>query len=78
MGEVELTGRLVCRNAEEAGPVARLLPVHIALARAEPGCLGFDVTQTADSLVWQVDERFDREAAPAARRRERVGAGDGP
>lgn len=56
--EVVLTGRLICKTAEETALVAKLLPIHIELTRAEPGCISFEVTRTADPLVWQFDERF--------------------
>lgn len=60
---ITLTGRLLCTTAEEAARVRAHLPAHIALTRAEPGCLSFEVTPTADPLVWQVSERFtDRPA----------------
>lgn len=62
MTVVRLTGRLVCTTAEEARLVAIHLPRHIALTRAEVGCISFDVTQTADELIWQVEERFANEA----------------
>ncbi|QJU52693.1 antibiotic biosynthesis monooxygenase [Herbiconiux sp. KACC 21604] len=74
-GEVEvlLTGKLVCRDAADAGIVAALLPEHIELTRAEPGCLSFEVTATDDPLVWAVEERFASEDAFAAHQ-ARVGA----
>lgn len=43
---------------EEEATVSRLLPEHIALTRAEPGCLSFEVTRTEDPLVWNVEELF--------------------
>lgn len=55
---VSLTGRLVCRDDAEAEAVARALPEHIALTRAEPGCISFTVDRTGDPLVWAVDEVF--------------------
>lgn len=58
MTEVSLTGRLVCATQDEAERVRESLPAHIALTRAESGCLSFEVTQTADPLVWSVAERF--------------------
>ena len=58
MCEIVLTGRLICKTAEETELVAKLLPTHIELTRAEPGCISFEVTRTADPLVWQVEERF--------------------
>ncbi len=57
-GVVHLTGRLVCADAAEAAVVAAHLPEHARLTRAEPGCLSFEVTPTADPLVWRVEERF--------------------
>jgi quinol monooxygenase YgiN len=63
MSDVRLNGHLVCASRQEARIVAEFLPEHIALTRAEPGCLAFDVTPTADPLVWQVEERFRDEAA---------------
>ena len=42
------------------------LDTHIALTRAEPGCVSFHVTQTADPLVWQVSEVFEYPAAVEA------------
>lgn len=63
MTSVELTGRLLCADRDEAETVARHLPRHIELTRAEPGCLRFDVVQTEDPLIWTVAERFADEAA---------------
>ncbi|QDX76615.1 MULTISPECIES: putative quinol monooxygenase [Actinomycetes] len=63
MGEVQLTGRLVCRTTEESNLVKRFLHDHVSLTRLEPGCLSFEVTQTDDPLVWRVEERFNSEAA---------------
>jgi quinol monooxygenase YgiN len=63
MSEVRLTGRLICSTPDEARVVAAHLPRHVALTRAEHGCLAFDVTPTADGLTWQVEERFVNEAA---------------
>ncbi len=45
------------------------LPAHLALTRAEPGCLAFDVDPTDDPLVWRVEERFADEAAFDAHQR---------
>lgn len=55
---VTLSGQLVCSSPEEVELVQRLLPEHVELTRAEPGCLRFDVVRTDDPLVWQVDELF--------------------
>lgn len=43
-----------------------MLPVHIRLSRAEPGCTTFDFTPSADPLVWILDESFTDQAAFAA------------
>jgi quinol monooxygenase YgiN len=61
MTVVHLSGRLVCADARDASIVAEHLPAHLALTRAEPGCLSFEVAPTADPLVWSVEERFDGE-----------------
>ena len=63
MSAVHLTGLLVCKTADEATIVARHLPEHIELTRAETGCLSFEVTPTADPMVWAVDEHFANEHA---------------
>ena len=55
---VTLTGRLICANDAEAEMVRAHMPEHARLTREEPGCLKFDVTETDDPLVWQVDEEF--------------------
>lgn len=58
MAHVVLTGTLVCADEVQAAVVRRCLPMHAALSRAEPGCISFEVSATADPLVWQVDETF--------------------
>lgn len=71
-GAVELTGRLICADPDEAAAVRRHLPEHVALTRAEPGCLRFAVEPTEDPLVWSVAERFvDRAAFDAHQARVR-------
>ncbi|MFK4299756.1 quinol monooxygenase YgiN [Arthrobacter sp. GAS37] len=60
---VHLSGQLVCRDADEVAVVALHLARHVALTRAEAGCISFHVTATDDPMVWQVDERFSDEAA---------------
>lgn len=75
MREVVLTGRLICKTAEETEVVAKLLPTHTELTRAEPGCISFEVTRTADPLVWQVEERFVSQRAFEAHQ-NRVGASE--
>ncbi|WP_299961872.1 antibiotic biosynthesis monooxygenase [uncultured Roseobacter sp.] len=63
MTEVRLTGRLICATPDEAARVRSALPAHIALTRAEPGCLFFEVTPTENPLIWAVSERFADSAA---------------
>ena len=48
MSQVTLAGFLVCRSLEEADRVSQLLPEHIRLTRAEPGCLRFDILRDND------------------------------
>lgn len=59
MGEIHLTGQLVCKTEDEARVVILHLPKHIERTRAEPGCASFAVEQTDDPLIWTVEERFE-------------------
>ena len=61
--EVSLTGTFTCVTQDDAARVRASLPLHIALTRAETGCLSFEVLQTADPMVWSVAERFIDSAA---------------
>lgn len=63
MGEVTLSGELICADEAQLEAVRGHLPRHIELTRAEDGCLEFDVEQTDDPMVWTVCERFADEAA---------------
>lgn len=63
MSVISLTGQLVCVDRNETTVVLRHLDLHVALTRAEPGCLHFTVTPTGDPLVWSVHERFADQAA---------------
>ena len=71
MTPVVLTGELVCNGEHEASAVARHLPLHLALTRAEPGCESFEVTPSAERGVWLVSERF-RDAASFRAHQARV------
>lgn len=73
--EVTLTGTLTCTSEQEAARVRAALPAHIALTRAEAGCLSFDVTPTDDPMVWTVSERFTDAAAFEAHQ-NRAGGSD--
>lgn len=63
---VHLSGRLVCADAAQAALVREYLPGHVRLTLEEPGCLSFAVSETADPLVWSVEEAFVDRAAFAA------------
>lgn len=70
---IRLKGHLICMSDLEAQAVRQHLPDHIRLSRAEPGCLSFDVTQTDDPMIWDVQETFRTRAdfdAHQARTRE--------
>ena len=70
MGVTRVTGRLICASDEEADLVRRMLPEHVRLSRAEPGCLKFDVTEDPDGRTWHLDEAFaDPEAFDAHKAR---------
>ncbi|WP_222432189.1 putative quinol monooxygenase [Leekyejoonella antrihumi] len=71
MNRVHLTGLLVCHGDDEVAVVTEHLARHVALTRAEEGCISFDVTRSDDPLVWRVDEWF-RDAAAFASHQERV------
>lgn len=55
--------------------MAQHLPLHIALTRAERGCLSFEVNLTQDPLVWLVDEQF-QDAASFQTHQQRVAASE--
>lgn len=63
---ITLTGTLICLTAQDSAIVARFLPGHIELSRAEHGCLWFRVDQSDDPLIWTLDEGFADAAAFAA------------
>lgn len=72
---ITVTGTLTCATDAEAGIVRTLLPEHIRLSRAEPGCLSFNVSQTDNPFVWRLDESFTtREAFEAHQTRTRASA----
>lgn len=56
--EVSLSGQLICASLDESERVRDALDLHISLTRAEVGCLSFEVTATANPLIWFVSERF--------------------
>jgi quinol monooxygenase YgiN len=60
---IHLTGTLTCPTENDLKIVEQYLPDHTRLSRAEPGCLSFNVTQTANPLVWQLDETYVDQAA---------------
>lgn len=55
---IRLKGHLICMSQDEVLAVRGHLPHHIRLSRAEPGCLSFDVSETDDPMVWDVQETF--------------------
>lgn len=62
-GRVHLTGYLEVPAVRIADVVAAL-PAHIALTTAEPGCLSFNVTQSAENPShFLVAETFANQAA---------------
>lgn len=63
---VTVEGRLTCADMGQMLMALDLLPRHVELSRAEPGCLRFDIAQGDDPLVWTLDEVFADEDAFAA------------
>ncbi|WP_205754723.1 putative quinol monooxygenase [Pseudarthrobacter sp. NamE5] len=49
MTDVHRSGQLVCRDDDLAAVVEHLAH-HVALTRAEAGCISFSVTRTGDPL----------------------------
>lgn len=74
MTAITLAGFLICRSLEEADRAAALLPEHMRLTRAEPGCLHFDVIRSmSDPVRFAVYETFrDRAAFDAHQARTRA------
>lgn len=71
MAVIRLTGTLLCAP-HEADTVRAALPRHLRLTRAEPGCMAFDVTETAP-CVFSVSKCFaDRAAFEAHQARTRA------
>lgn len=62
-GQIALSGHIFCADLQELKIVLDHLPEHVALSRAEPGCLYFAIDQTVDPMIWQVEELFADEAA---------------
>lgn len=63
---VALEGRLICADAAQMMTALAMLPEHVELSRAEPGCLRFDVWQDDDPLVWNLAELFRDDVAFSA------------
>ena len=69
---IRLSGRLVCMSEAERAAVVTYRPGHVALTRAEPGCLSFSIDDTDDPMVFDVVENFrDRAAFDAHQARTR-------
>lgn len=60
---VALSGHLTCQDPAQMLMVLDLLPTHVALSRAEPGNLRFDLAQAEDPMRWRLNELFADEAA---------------
>ena len=63
---IGLTGRLICADAAQMVTALTLLPDHVALSRAEPGCLRFDLHQADEPGIWHLSELFSDADAFAA------------
>ncbi|WP_299350475.1 putative quinol monooxygenase [uncultured Shimia sp.] len=63
MPRIQLRGTLTV-PADRIEAVAKALPLHIQLTRAEPGCLHFDVTEDPSNPgLFSVDELFVDQSA---------------
>ena len=70
---VRVTGTLTATGTD-IETARRLIPDHVALSRAEAGCLRFNLTEAPDQPgLWRLDELFaDRAAFEAHQRRTRA------
>lgn len=69
---ITLSGTLTCKTPDDCRVIETYLPEHNRLSRAEPGCVTFDVVQTANPLIWHLDETYtDRAAFDAHQARNR-------
>lgn len=72
---IRLRGQLICMTPEDRSAVLAHLPDHLALTRAEPGCLSFEITETEDPFTFEVMEAFrDRASFDAHQARTRDSA----
>lgn len=72
---IRLRGQLICMTAEDRSAVLAHLADHLALTRAEPGCLSFEITETEDPFTFEVMEAFrDRASFDAHQARTRDSA----
>lgn len=73
---IRLRGQMICMTAEEHVAVLAHIAEHIALTRAEPGCLSFEISATEDDpFTFEVMESFrDRAAFDAHQSRTRDSA----
>ena len=72
---IRLRGQMICMTPEDRSAVLAHLPDHIALTRAEPGCLSFEITETEDPFTFEVMEAFrDRASFDAHQARTRDSA----
>lgn len=66
---------MICMTQEELAAVQSHLAAHLALTRAEPGCLTFEVSPTDDPMIYEVMEAFrDRASFDAHQARTRESA----
>ena len=64
MAKVTLAGFLIAEAMADADRASELLPEHIRLTRAEPGCLSFEVWRShSDPMRFGVHEVFRDRAA---------------
>lgn len=70
---ITLSGTLTCPTPDDLTIIQTYLPDHIALSRAEPGCVTFTAVQSANPMVWQIDETYtDKKAFEAHQTRNRA------
>ncbi|TKD22237.1 N-acetyltransferase [Rhodobacter capsulatus] len=66
MSLIHLQGQLICTTPEDRRVVLSGLAAHLRQSLGHPGCLFYEITQTEDPFVWQLDAGFaDRHAFTA-------------
>lgn len=73
-GQLALSDDITCSDMAQLMALLMHAETHVAATRAEPGCLYYEIAQTADPMVWRVEGLF-HDAAALEFHRKRTAAG---